>query len=350
MDRERQRRLPRWTLVLGGALAASALIFYILAPGLHIGTTALLDQDERAQLGPREADDASRLERTEILETVAVPEGRVEAEQVLRQLLLRARDMNVPVSISGARHSMGGHTIHPDGIRIDMLGHDSLAFDPERRILTAGAGARDMDVARYAAEAGLDGLAFLIGIPGTIGGGLRMNAGAYGQEFCDIVISASALTRQGELIETSVPDMQMSYRASQAPQDWIFVSARLQARPGNRSEIRARMKEMIASRGASQPVGARTGGSTFANPEGGKAWKVIDAAGCRGLRVGGALMSEKHCNFMINDGSATAADLEQLGETVRQKVRDHCGTELRWEIRRLGRAAAKTNQTEPETR
>lgn len=264
------------------------------------------------------------------------------------QAFLASCPAAMPVTMLGAGSNVLVRDGGLEGAVIRLTG-ELAAIRHEGDMVIAGAGARDMDVARYAAEAGLDGLAFLIGIPGTIGGGLRMNAGAYGQEFCDIVISASALTRQGELIEASVPDMQMSYRASRAPEDWIFVSARLQARPGKRTEIRARMKEMIASRGASQPVGARTGGSTFANPDGGKAWQVIDAAGCRGLRVGGAAMSEKHCNFMINDGSATAADLEQLGETVRQKVRDHCGTELRWEIRRLGRTEAQAKQTETET-
>jgi UDP-N-acetylmuramate dehydrogenase len=254
----------------------------------------------------------------------------------------------MPITVLGAGSNVLVRDGGLDGAVIRLSG-ELADIRHEGDVVTAGAGARDMDVARYAAEAGLDGLAFLIGIPGTIGGGLRMNAGAYGREFCDIVISASALTRQGELIEASVPEMQMSYRRSGVPEDWIFVSARLQARPGDRAEIRARMKEMIASRGASQPVGARTGGSTFANPEGGKAWQVIEAAGCRGLRIGGALMSEKHCNFMINDGSATAADLEQLGETVRQKVRDQCGTELRWEIRRLGRTPAQASRQEPET-
>lgn len=175
MDRERQRSLPRWTRVLGGALAASALIIYFLAPGLHVATTALLDQDERVQLGPREADDASRLERTEILETVAVPEGSVEAELVLRQLLLRARDMNVPVAISGARHSMGGHTIHPDGIRIDTLGHDSLVFDPERRILAAGAGARWSEVIPLLASHGSSVAVMQSNNSFSIGGSLSVN-------------------------------------------------------------------------------------------------------------------------------------------------------------------------------
>ena len=207
----------------------------------------------------------------------------------------------------------------------------------EGSIITAQTGALDADVARYAAKAGLAGLEFLIGIPGSIGGGLRMNAGAYGGEFKDIVITVHGFDRQGNTITATPTDMGMAYRHTDAPADWIFTSTTLQATPGDTSKIRARMKEIIASRGDAQPRGVRTGGSTFANPEGSKAWQEIDRVGCRGLSVGGAKISEKHCNFLINTGDATASDIETLGETVRARVAASGGPNLRWEIRRVGR-------------
>lgn len=248
---------------------------------------------------------------------------------------------DMPITVLGAGSNVLVRDGGLDGVVIRLTG-TLAAISHEKLVVTAGAGALDGDIARYAARAGLDGLDFLIGIPGTLGGGLRMNAGAYGSEFCDIVITATALNRRGELAEATPAQMQMGYRTSKAPADWIFVSARLQARPGDPAIIRARMKQIIASRGASQPVGARTGGSTFANPQGGKAWQLIEEAGCRGLQLGDAMMSEKHCNFMINQGRATASDLEQLGETVRQRVLDQTGTALRWEIRRMGRPPASS--------
>ena len=211
------------------------------------------------------------------------------------------------------------------------------AISHEGSIVTAQSGALDAEVARYAAKASLAGLEFLIGIPGSIGGGLRMNAGAYGGEFKDIVITAHGFDRQGNAITTTPTDMGMAYRHTDAPADWIFTSATLQTTSGDTSEIKARMKEIIASRGEAQPRGVRTGGSTFANPEGGKAWREIDRAGCRGLSVGGAQISEKHCNFLINTGDATASDIETLGETVRARVAANGGPDLRWEIRRVGR-------------
>ena len=207
----------------------------------------------------------------------------------------------------------------------------------EGSIVTAQSGALDIEVARYAAKASLAGLEFLIGIPGSIGGGLRMNAGAYGGEFKDIVITAHGFDRQGNAITTTPTDLKMAYRHTDTPADWIFTSATLQATPGDTSEIKARMKEIITSRGEAQPRGVRTGGSTFANPKGGKAWREIDRVGCRGLSVGGARVSEKHCNFLINLGNATASDIETLGETVRARVAASGGPDLRWEIRRVGR-------------
>ena len=221
--------------------------------------------------------------------------------------------------------------------------------------VTADAGASDADVARYAAREGLAGLEFLIGIPGTIGGGLRMNAGAYGSEFRDVTLRACGLDRQGNAVCATPDKMGMAYRHSDAPADWIFTHATLSAVSGAPDAIKARMKEIIASRGDAQPRGVRTGGSTFANPPGGKAWQEIDAAGCRGMVIGGAQVSEKHCNFLINTGTANAHDLETLGEAVRGRVQEHGGPSLRWEIRRVGRfadghpiIAAQPETTQPE--
>ena len=164
-----------------------------------------------------------------------------------------------------------------------------------------------------------------------------MNAGAYGGEFKDIVINAYGFDRQGNTVTATPTEMGMAYRQTNAPADWIFTSATLQTTPGKTNEIKSRMKEIIASRGDAQPRGVRTGGSTFANPEGSKAWQEIDRVGCRGLSIGGAQISEKHCNFLINKGDATASDIETLGETVRARVAASGGPNLRWEIHRVGR-------------
>lgn len=202
--------------------------------------------------------------------------------------------------------------------------------------IIAGAAAMDLNVARAAQQAGLAGLEFLSGIPGTIGGGLRMNAGAYGREFKDVVKRVIAYDRKGQRHELDATAMGFAYRHTSAAPDLIFTSTVLAGTPDDPVTIQSRMTVIQQSRSDSQPIREKTGGSTFANPEGHKAWQLIDAAGCRGLTIGGAMMSEKHCNFMINTGTATAADLEQLGEEVRRRVRQHSGIELRWEIKRIG--------------
>lgn len=203
----------------------------------------------------------------------------------------------------------------------------------------AGAAALDANVAKTAANHGLAGLEFYSGIPGTIGGALRMNAGAYGTETKDVLIWAEALDRDGNLHRIDVADMNFDYRHCGIPEDWIFVRARYRTEPGDATVIRTRMDEIQESRSASQPIRSRTGGSTFRNPPGGKAWQTIDAAGCRGLKVGCAQVSEQHCNFLINTGNATGTDLETLGEEVRRRVRESQGIELTWEIKRIGRTA-----------
>ncbi len=207
--------------------------------------------------------------------------------------------------------------------------------------VTTGAAALDATVAEHAAQAGLTGLEFLSGIPGAIGGAVAMNAGAYGGDVANALDWAEIVTRQGELVRLSAGEIGFSYRHSGLPPKCVVVRARFHARPGAHAAISARMAEIRASREATQPVRARTGGSTFRNPDGAKAWELIDAAGCRGLVRGGAQVSDKHCNFLLNTGGATSADLEGLGEEVRRRVYELSGVSLVWEIRRIGLPSAR---------
>jgi UDP-N-acetylmuramate dehydrogenase len=200
----------------------------------------------------------------------------------------------------------------------------------------AGAAVPDVKIARAAQEAGIAGLSFLRGIPGGIGGALRMNGGAYGRETKDALVEARAVDRQGRIHVLGNGDMHYAYRHSGASDDYIFTQALFTGEPGDPAEIAAEMDKITESREATQPVKSRTGGSTFKNPPGRKAWQLIDAAGCRGLRIGNAQVSELHCNFLINLGNASAADIETLGETVRRKVEEKSGVKLEWEIKRIG--------------
>jgi len=202
--------------------------------------------------------------------------------------------------------------------------------------LRAGAAVPDKRLAEAAAKAGLGGFAFYTGIPGGLGGALRMNAGAHGTETRERMVELVAIDRRGNRHVLTNADMGYAYRHSAAAGDLIFTEAVLEGLPANEAEIRREMEEVVAHRERAQPIREKTGGSTFKNPEGTSAWKVIDAAGCRGLTIGGAQMSELHCNFMINTGSATAHDLELLGETVRARVLETSGIRLEWEIKRLG--------------
>jgi UDP-N-acetylmuramate dehydrogenase len=206
----------------------------------------------------------------------------------------------------------------------------------ENDALIAGAAARDVTVAEHAAAAGLAGLEFLCGIPGTIGGAVAMNAGAYDGAIAQVLDWAEIVTRGGDIVRLSAPDLAFGYRHARLPVGAIVVRARLRARPGDPAAIAARMQDIRARREASQPVRARTGGSTFRNPPDMKAWELIDAAGCRGLRRGRAQVSEQHCNFLLNTGGATAADIEGLGEEVRRRVHALSGITLDWEIHRIG--------------
>ena len=243
----------------------------------------------------------------------------------------------IPVTVVG----LGSNLIVRDGgvpgvvIRLGR-GFGDTAIESEQ--VRAGAAVPDVKVARVAQEAGIAGLAFLRGIPGAIGGALRMNGGAYGGETKDVLIEARAVDRKGNLTVWRNADMHYSYRHCGAPEDLIFTQALFQGRPGDRAQIAAEMDKITGSREATQPIKSRTGGSTFKNPPRHKAWQLIDAAGCRGLVVGDAQGSEMHCNFLINRGNASAADIETLGETVRKRVKENSGVELEWEIKRIGLA------------
>lgn len=242
---------------------------------------------------------------------------------------------DIPLTVIGAASNM----IVRDGgvpgavVRLGR-GFNDVAIKDDHRVL-AGSAILDVLVARAAQKAGIGGLAFLSGIPGTIGGALRMNGGAYGGETKDVLIEAYGVDRQGNMRTYSNAEMGFSYRHSGISDDVIFTGALLQGRTGDSELIAAEMAEIKAKREASQPRN-RTGGSTFKNPPGQNAWKLIDDAGCRGLTIGGAQVSELHCNFLINLGDATAADIETLGETVRERVKVHSGVTLEWEIKRIG--------------
>jgi UDP-N-acetylmuramate dehydrogenase len=245
----------------------------------------------------------------------------------------------IPVTVIGVGSNL---LVRDGGIPgvVIRLGRGFAAIEIERDELRVGAAALDRIVACAAADAGLGGFEFLSGIPGSIGGSLRMNAGAYGREIKDVLVSAIALNRTGETHTVSNREMGFSYRHSYADSSWIFVEARLRGAPGDRAELGCRLNQIRAAREATQPVRARTGGSTFKNPPGDSAWRLIDAAGCRGLTRGGAVVSQQHTNFLINSGTATAADLEGLGEEVRRRVHDISGILLEWEIERIGRPLA----------
>ena len=202
--------------------------------------------------------------------------------------------------------------------------------------MRAGTAVPDLRVAKAAQEAGIAGLAFLRGIPGAIGGALRMNGGAYGRETKDVLVEARGVDRAGNIRAYANADMHFTYRHCGVPDDVIFTAAVFQGTPGDPAAIAAEMDEITAKRETTQPVKSRTGGSTFKNPPGHKAWQLIDAAGCRGLVIGDAQVSELHCNFLINRGDATAADIENLGEEVRRRVKDNSGVTLEWEIKRIG--------------
>jgi UDP-N-acetylmuramate dehydrogenase len=241
----------------------------------------------------------------------------------------------VPVTVVGVASNL---LVRDGGVAgvVIRLGKAFADITVDGDTVIAGAGAMDVNVSRAARDAGLAGLEFLIGIPGTVGGALRMNAGAYGAEVSDIFAAAWAVTGRGEVAALSPADMAFAYRHCGQPDDIIFTQATFRGVPGDVDAISLRMADIQKARGETQPVKSRTGGSTFANPDGRKAWELIEEAGCRGLTRGGAQVSPQHCNFLINTGNATAADLEGLGEEVRRRVLEETGIELHWEIRRIG--------------
>jgi len=222
-------------------------------------------------------------------------------------------------------------------------GFNGITIDGNR--IRAGSAALDARVATAAADAGIAGLEFLRGVPGTIGGAVRMNAGCYGTETKDRLVEARIALRDGTIQTLSNAELGFAYRHCDLPEDAVVIEATFESSLDDPAAIHDRMNTLMTNREASQPIREKTGGSTFRNPPGESAWKLVDAAGCRGLRVGGAQMSEKHCNFMINTGDATAADLETLGETIRQRVRETSGHDLHWEIRRVGKSVGESNTT-----
>ena len=246
---------------------------------------------------------------------------------------------NLPGDIGVTVVGLGSNLIVRDGgvpgvvVRLGR-GFNEIAI--EGLDVRAGTAVPDLRVAQAAQKAGIAGLAFMCGIPGGVGGALRMNGGAYGRETKDALVEARAVDRAGRVHVLRNADMDYTYRHCGAPEDFIFTQALFAGQKGDPDAIAADMEQITQSRGATQPIKTRTGGSTFKNPPGQKAWQIIDAAGCRGLRIGGAQVSELHCNFLINLGDATAADIETLGETVRQRAKDSSGVELEWEIKRIG--------------
>jgi UDP-N-acetylmuramate dehydrogenase len=267
-----------------------------------------------------------------------VPEDETDLAEFLAAL-----PREIPVTVVG----LGSNLIVRDGgvpgavIRLGR-GFGDMRLEPGSRI-RVGAAVPDVKVSRMAQEAAISGLAFFRGIPGAIGGALRMNGGAYGRETKDAIIEVRGIDRDGRMHVFSTGEMNYSYRHCGVPEEIIFTRALFQGAPGNAETIAAEMDKITEARETTQPIKSRTGGSTFKNPPGRKAWQLIDAAGCRALRLGDAQVSELHCNFLINLGGASAADIENLGETVRMRVKENSGVDLEWEIKRIG-VAIETRQ------
>ena len=305
-----------------------------------------------------------KLDGEALLQRLPRPRGRLEANYPLAELtwfrvggpaeilftpageadlaaFLKDTPTDIPVTVIGVGSNLLVRDGGVPGVVIRMgRGFSGIALEPEHRV-RAGTAVPDVRVARFAHENSIDALTFLRGIPGTIGGALRMNGGAYGGETKDVLVEARAVDRSGTIHVLGNADMRYSYRHCGAPEDLIFTEALLQGKPGKPEDIAAAMDKITEAREATQPVKSRTGGSTFKNPPGHKSWQLIDKAGLRGFAIGAAKVSELHCNFLINEGGATAAQLEELGETIRRRVKETSGVDLDWEIKRIGLSLAE---------
>ena len=248
---------------------------------------------------------------------------------------LKHNDLDLPIYALGAGSNI---IIRDQGFNGVIIHFNKLRdiFIDKEGVITSYCGAMDADVARFARNHSRTGLEFLIGIPGTIGGGIKMNSGAYGSEIKKILIDVIAINKIGAIKKFTVNDLKLDYRTSKLSQEWMFLKARFKSSIGFKDEIQKKMKNIIQSRKISQPIGKKTGGSTFMNGRDFKAWELIDNSGCRGLKNGGAIISNKHCNFIINENNATATDIETLGEIVRKKVFEKTRKKLKWEIKIIG--------------
>ena len=254
------------------------------------------------------------------------------------KIFLKENNNRFPITVIGAGSNLIIRDKGVEGIVIKLGRNFTDIQFIDNNLIVAGAGCLNSNLSKFCLVNSITGFEFLIGIPGTVGGGVAMNAGSYGREFKDIVASVEVLDTEGNLIIIPVDRIGFSYRTNSLPKDLIFTRVFFQAKnKEDPNKIKQKMDEISAIRSSSQPVSEKTGGSTFANPEGFKAWELIDKAGLRGVRVGGACMSEMHCNFMINANNATATDMENLGELVKQKVKENSGIELQWEIKRIGK-------------
>lgn len=263
-------------------------------------------------------------------ELLYIPEEEISLEKFLKE---KPNDFSVFTIGAGSNLLVRDNGIN--GITLITNKLNKISIDKDG-IITASCGAIDAEVARFARDHHRTGLEFLIGIPGTIGGGIKMNSGAFGSEFKDVLIDVKAINHHGEYKIFSNKNLKMEYRKIGLKNEWIFLSARLRTSEGTKDYIRNKMKEIILSRKSAQPTGVKTGGSTFKNPLGKKAWQLIDQAGCRGLRNGDAMISEKHCNFIVNLKRASAQQIEELAQSVKQKVFENSGIKLDWEIERVG--------------
>lgn len=263
-------------------------------------------------------------------EILYIPE---EEKSLEKFLIVKPSDCKVFTMGAGSNLLIRDNGI--DGVTLITTKLNKISIDKDG-IITANCGAFDAEVARFARDHGRTGLEFLIGIPGTVGGGIKMNSGAFGSEFRDVLIDVKAINHNGEYKIFSNEDLDMKYRKIGIRDNWIFLSARFRTSVDSEKNIQDKMKKIIHSRKSAQPIGVKTGGSTFKNPVGEKAWKLIDQAGCRGWKNGDAMISEKHCNFIVNLKNANAHQIEELGQDVKQKVFENTGIKLYWEIERVG--------------